>query len=133
MSSSSDTRLAALFERALNTPREQREEFLAAACRDDATLRQDLASLLEAHESAGDYFEDLFDRLVAPALIGMSAPPEAAGSALLEAVQTKLDGTYRLDRELGGGGMSSVFLAEDLTLKRLVVLKVLSPAMVRTR
>ena len=35
--------------------------------------------------------------------------------------------TYRLDRELGGGGMSRVFLAEEPRLARRVVVKVLPP------
>jgi eukaryotic-like serine/threonine-protein kinase len=33
---------------------------------------------------------------------------------------------FRIDRELGGGGMSQVFLATDLSLDRQVVIKVLS-------
>ena len=46
---------------------------------------------------------------------------------LREQLQTTLSGTYTLERELGGGGMSLVFLAEELRLKRQVVVKVLSP------
>ncbi|MFN2604216.1 MAG: protein kinase, partial [Gemmatimonadaceae bacterium] len=34
---------------------------------------------------------------------------------------------YTLERELGGGGMSRVFVAEDTTLERKVVIKVLPP------
>jgi len=34
---------------------------------------------------------------------------------------------YRVERELGGGGMSRVFVAEDLSLGRQVVIKVLAP------
>ena len=37
------------------------------------------------------------------------------------------DGRYRIDRELLGGGMSRVFLAEDVTLGRRIVLKILPP------
>ena len=36
---------------------------------------------------------------------------------------------FRIERELGGGGMSRVFLADDLTLGRKVVVKVLPPEM----
>jgi len=36
---------------------------------------------------------------------------------------------FRIERELGGGGMSRVFLAEDLSLGRKVVVKVLPPEM----
>ena len=42
-------------------------------------------------------------------------------------LQTSLTGAYRVERELGGGGMSRVFLAEERALCRRVVVKVLSP------
>src|SRR6476661_337718 len=48
-------------------------------------------------------------------------------SDLLSRLQTALGGAYRLERELGGGGMSRVFVAEDAALGRKVVLKVLPP------
>lgn len=48
-------------------------------------------------------------------------------SAFLEELRALLGGTFRIDRELGGGGMSRVFLAEEIALGRLVVLKVLPP------
>ena len=46
---------------------------------------------------------------------------------LRDQLQTTLTGSYTLERELGGGGMSRVFVAEELRLKRRVVIKVLSP------
>jgi serine/threonine protein kinase len=42
-------------------------------------------------------------------------------------VQAALGAGYRIERELGGGGMSRVFLADDVALGRKVVVKVLSP------
>ena len=42
-------------------------------------------------------------------------------------LQKTLGDAYRLERELGGGGMSRVFLADELRLGRKVVVKVLSP------
>ena len=42
-------------------------------------------------------------------------------------LQKTLGDAYRLERELGGGGMSRVFLSEELRLERKVVVKVLSP------
>ena len=38
-----------------------------------------------------------------------------------------LAGTYRIERELGSGGMATVFLAEDLRHRRKVAIKVLHP------
>jgi eukaryotic-like serine/threonine-protein kinase len=46
---------------------------------------------------------------------------------LSQGIQTSLGGAYRLERELGGGGMSRVFVAEDVALGRRVVVKVLAP------
>jgi len=44
-------------------------------------------------------------------------------------LQAALGDAYRIERELGGGGMSRVFLAQDTTLGRRVVVKVLPPEM----
>ena len=45
---------------------------------------------------------------------------------LLE-VQTALAGRYSVERELGRGGMATVYLARDIRLDRLVAIKVLLP------
>jgi serine/threonine protein kinase/tetratricopeptide (TPR) repeat protein len=46
---------------------------------------------------------------------------------LREELQGVVGGTYELQRELGGGGMSRLFLATDRSLRRPVVIKVLPP------
>ena len=48
-------------------------------------------------------------------------------SDLRDELQRTLGDAYTLERELGGGGMSRVFVAEDNALGRKVVVKVLSP------
>src|SRR5881409_2140313 len=48
---------------------------------------------------------------------------------LLARLQSALGDAYRIERELGGGGMSRVFLAQETALKRQVVIKVLPPEM----
>jgi tetratricopeptide (TPR) repeat protein len=46
---------------------------------------------------------------------------------LREQLQASLGTNFRIGRELGGGGMSRVFVAEDTALGRTVVVKVLAP------
>ena len=48
---------------------------------------------------------------------------------LREQLQSSLGDSYTIDRELGGGGMSRVFTAEETALGRRVVVKVLPPEM----
>jgi serine/threonine-protein kinase len=52
---------------------------------------------------------------------------EADSAELRQRLQTALGVAYTLDRELGGGGMARVFLAEDSKLGRRVVVKLLRP------
>ena len=50
-------------------------------------------------------------------------------SDLREQLQKTLGDAYRVERELGGGGMSRVFVAQEIALGRAVVVKVLHPEM----
>src|SRR5881394_2627520 len=47
--------------------------------------------------------------------------------SLLDRLQDALAGRYTIERELGDGGMATVYLAEDLKHRRRVALKVISP------
>ncbi|HSJ62556.1 MAG TPA: protein kinase [Gemmatimonadaceae bacterium] len=126
-------RLAGLLESALELAPPDRARYLREACGADDALRAELESLLEAHDTSGAVFDELAAAVIAPgyaALLGRTPPePSAELRAELEAV---LGDSYRIGRELGGGGMSRVFLAEEIALHRSVVIKVLSgdtPAM----
>src|SRR3982751_184437 len=46
---------------------------------------------------------------------------------LCERLQAALDSSYRVERELGRGGMATVYLARDLKHDRAVAIKVLDP------
>nr|MDQ3081550.1 protein kinase [Gemmatimonadota bacterium] len=50
----------------------------------------------------------------------------------LERLRTALAGTYDIDRELGRGGMATVYLAQDKRHERVVALKVLHPDLAAT-
>src|SRR5689334_16317132 len=52
--------------------------------------------------------------------------PSGTGG-LRDQLSETLGSAYTLERELGGGGMSRVFVADEKRLKRKVVVKVLSP------
>ena len=47
-------------------------------------------------------------------------------------VTAALERTYRIERELGAGGMATVYLAEDLKHHRKVAVKVLRPDLAAT-
>ena len=48
-------------------------------------------------------------------------------SDAINRLNAALEGRYAIERELGEGGMATVYLAEDLKHQRKVALKVLKP------
>ena len=118
-------RLAELFDRALAIPPSERAAFVRKVCADDDDLRQELTSLLDASDASTDAFDDLA-AIVSPALTAI------ASSALRTELEAALEGRYRIERELGGGAMSRVFLAEEIKLSRKIVIKVLPPELAVT-
>jgi len=48
-------------------------------------------------------------------------------SDAVDRLNTALEGRYAIERELGEGGMATVYLADDLKHQRKVALKVLKP------
>ena len=83
---------------------------------------------MATEENAGDAGHRF--SLVSPqssSYITGSFTPTPVTSSLQEQLQFALGDSYQLDRELGGGGMSRVFLAHERALGRKVVVKVLLP------
>ena len=69
----------------------------------------------------------------AASYVRRGSPVEATTSNIsLSTLQTALAGRYAFERELGRGGMATVFLARDLTHDRHVAVKVLLPELAVT-
>jgi eukaryotic-like serine/threonine-protein kinase len=106
----------AILRASLSCEPARRDAFVAEACGDDEELRREVASLLAAHDRAGDFLE----RPASAVLAGGIAP-----TSLTRRLATALAGRYQIEREIGRGGMATVHLARDLRHGRLVAIKVL--------
>ena len=109
---------------AMERPVADRAAFLDEACRSDARLRREVESLLHSAElvDATDFLEQ------PPAVVRRLATAEQPNeSMLMSQLSAALGVGYIVERELGGGGMSRVFVAFERAFDRHVAVKVLSP------
>jgi tetratricopeptide (TPR) repeat protein len=115
-------RIQAIFDDAIAAPPAEREALLATECGDDPGLLGEVESLLAAHEAADTFLEGAGIAAVAPWLSDPRARDESAQGEASEGLRF---GPYRVIRELGRGGMGTVFLAEraDDRYQRTVAIK----------
>ena len=113
-------RLGALLEELLGLPASERAAFLAGLDGDDAPLAAELRSLADASSGRGA-FDGLLDDVSAPSVLRLLRLD--AGHRL---------GPYRVEREVGSGGMATVYLAADTRHGRSVAIKVLRPEIAAT-
>ncbi|HVF62342.1 MAG TPA: serine/threonine-protein kinase [Thermoanaerobaculia bacterium] len=104
--------IEALFAEVAALPAAERTPHLRRRCGGDEDLRREVESLLAADEAVGDFLEQ---PVVAPAAV--LPPPSAVGRRL---------GPYAVERKLGEGGMSTVYLAvrADEAYRQQVAIKV---------
>jgi serine/threonine protein kinase/Tol biopolymer transport system component len=108
-------KVSPIFRQAVELSPDERAAFLASSCEGDATLREDVESLLSAHERAGSFIESPAYERAAELLTD-----EPAAS-----IVGQLIAHYRIVAPLGSGGMGEVYLARDTKLERSVALKFL--------
>jgi serine/threonine protein kinase/Tol biopolymer transport system component/tetratricopeptide (TPR) repeat protein len=112
----------ALFEAALPLHGADRDAFLETNCRQNSQLKQEVESLLQSYETTGDFLdrpiasvasilnEDLLPGVKEPNYIGVRL------------------GAYRLEQEIGRGGMGAVYLATraDSEFDKRVAIKLIN-------
>src|SRR6185503_7539240 len=99
---------------ALERRPDERPAYLANACAGDADLQREVESLL-AGAVDDDFLEPRADA------------GDATATTTLARLLPAFAGRYVVERELGCGGMATVYLARDLRHRRPVAIKVLAP------
>jgi serine/threonine-protein kinase len=105
--------IVALFEQALERPPDERDRFLDEGT-GDAALRERVAAMLRADAEAHPLFDATPEGLAA-SVRGTQAP----------SFEGRRVGPYVVLREIGRGGMATVYCAEDAKHHRSVALKLL--------
>jgi eukaryotic-like serine/threonine-protein kinase len=117
--SQSQNSAGAIFDAAIEIPKEQRAAFLEKACAGDTPLRQRLEALLRAHEAAESFMDG-------PALKQL---PKTVALALRDQSGQTI-GRYKLLQQIGEGGCGMVYMAEqEEPVRRKVALKVIKLGM----
>ena len=112
MGTEANLKLRQMFDAAVVLPPESRAEFLRLACAGDDSLHRQLLDLLAAHQSSAEFLK----------------ATRATESVVLDGTNLRTSvGPYRLLREVGQGGMGTVYQAvrADDTFRKVVAIKIL--------
>src|SRR6266550_3514968 len=126
MNSENWQQLKSMFHAALDLAPEQRASFLTEACAGDLELRWRIDVLLASHEDAGPFL--LSPAVVDAGLIATDAPSLVGEEE--KRVGQRI-GPYEIIREIGRGGMGTVFLAvrADDQYRKQVAIKLVNRGM----
>jgi eukaryotic-like serine/threonine-protein kinase len=115
--------LEPLIDAALDLAPDRRARFYDRVASSHPELRADLERLIGRAEDDRELFASAAAERFGLLFDGERQPP----LEILPQLQASLGTAYTLERELGGAGMSRVFLARESELGRRVVVKVLPP------
>jgi hypothetical protein len=114
------------------TPGAERRAYVDRACAGEEQLRQEVESLLAAHQQAGEFLEEPPTVVVnagfgVPPLGGADVEPAKAGSTNMLAEESgDRIGRYKLLEKVGEGGFGDVWMAEqEEPVRRRVALKII--------
>jgi len=114
-----------IFQAALDLKPGERDRYVATACAGDPSLKQQVEMLLSQHESAGDLLEEpLYGET------GMKALESLTSDDVDPMIGRRL-GAYRIEREIGRGGMGAVYEAirVDQEFQKRVAIKLVKRGM----
>jgi serine/threonine-protein kinase len=122
-------RIESLLDELLELPADARSDHLRLACGGDENLRATVERLLAADDTM-ERLEGSESRNHAAEIIAHLSQGALGtlGLDLGSKLQRSLGDSYRLGDELPPGGMGRLFLATEVSVGRLVVIKVLPPS-----
>ena len=124
-----EPQLAEIFDGALDVPVERRSAYVSAACGGDRALEAEVRALLSCDQAESGPLDQPLSVLAGPLFQGdTKSDPHGSAIEQEDANAGRGIGPFRIVREIGRGGMGTVYLAEraDGAYEQQVALKVVN-------